>query len=131
MNRNWIRPLFVVAALYDFVLGVVFLFAFQSVYLRFNVTLPNHPAYVQFAATLVAIFGVGFWFVSRAPERNRDIIKLGILLKLAYSATVLVYWAQGRIPMMWVPFAWIDLAFMATFIAALRALAVGGAAKGG
>jgi hypothetical protein len=122
MRREWIRPLFLVAALYDFGLGVLFLFAWSAIYARFHVTPPNHPGYILFGAAVIAIFGVGFWFVAQAPERNRDIIKLGVLLKLAYSGTVLAYWAQGRIPAMWVPFAWADLAFLLAFIAALRAL---------
>jgi hypothetical protein len=123
MKREWIRPLFVVAGLYDFLLGVVFALAWRSMYTRFNVTFPNHPGYVMVPALLIAIFGVGFWFVAQAPERNRDIIKLGILLKLAYAVPVLMYHFQGRIPPMWVPFAWIDLAFMVTFILALSTLA--------
>jgi hypothetical protein len=127
MKREWIRPLFVVAAAYDFILGVLFLLAYPAVYERFGVALPNHPGYIQFAAAVVAIFGVGFWFVSRAPERNRDIIKLGILLKVAYSSVVLGWWLRGQMPQMWVPFAWIDLAFLATFIAALQALPAAGA----
>jgi hypothetical protein len=127
MKREWIRPLFLIAALYDFLLGVIFLLAWRAIYARFGITLPNHPAYIQFAAALIAIFGIGFWFVSRAPERNRDIIKLGILLKIAYSATVLFYQSQSAIPAMWVPFAWIDFAFMIAFFAALRALPAPGA----
>jgi hypothetical protein len=122
MRREWIRPLFVVAALYDFVLGAAFLLAWPAIYARFGIAPPNHAGYIQFGAAVIAIFGIGFWFVSRAPERNRDLIKLGVLLKLAYSATVLAYWVQGAIPAMWVPFAWIDLAFMLAFIAALRVL---------
>ena len=132
MKREWIRPFFVLAAAYDLILGAVFLFAYAAVYARFGVTLPNHPGYVQFAAAVVAIFGIGFGFVARAPERNRDIIKLGVLLKLAYSGVVLGWWFQGQMPGMWVPFAWIDLAFMFAFIATLRALpAVGVAAARG
>ena len=123
MKREWIRPLFVVAGLYDFALGVLFLFAWRAMYVRFGVTLPNHPGYVVVPALLITIFGIGFWFVAQAPERNRDIIKLGILLKLAYAIPVLAYFFQGQMPTMWVPFAWIDLAFMVTFIAALRATA--------
>ena len=122
MRREWLRPFFVIAALYDLVLGVVFLLAWQQCYRYFNITPPNHPAYIQFAAAAVAIFGLGFWYVSRAPERNRDIIKLGVLLKLAYAITVLAYWFQGRMPGLWVPFAWIDLGFMFAFILALRTL---------
>jgi len=122
MKRNWIRPLFVLAALYDFGLGVTFLFAWSAIYSRFGVTPPNHPGYIQFGAAAIAIFGLGFWFVAQAPERNRDIIKLGVLLKLAYAGTVLTYWAQGRMPVMWVPFAWADLAFLVAFVGALLAL---------
>ena len=122
MRRDWIRPLFVAAAAYDFGLGVLFLLAWPAIYARFGVTPPNHPGYVLFGAAAIAIFGVGFWFVSRAPERNRDIVKLGILVKLAYATTVLAYAARGRMPAMWVPFAWIDLAFLVAFVAALRAL---------
>jgi hypothetical protein len=125
MKREWLRPFFVVAAVYDFILGVVFLVAYQAVYERFGVTLPNHPGYIQFAAAVVTIFGIAFWFVSRAPERNRDIIKLGVLLKLSYSSIILGWWFQGRMHMMWVPFAWIDLAFLLAFIGALRALPAG------
>ena len=119
MKREWMRPLFEVAALYDFLLGLLFLVAWARLYRLFGIEPPNHPAYIQFAAALVTTFGVGFWFVSRAPERNRDIIKLGILLKLSYAGIVLGYWFQGRMPLMWVPFAWIDLAFMLAFIASL------------
>jgi len=122
MKREWIRPFFMIAAAYDGILGVVFLLAYPAVYAAFNVTLPNHPAYVQFAAAVVMIFGIGFWYVARAPERNRDIIKLGVLLKLAYATVVLGWWFRGHMPGMWVPFAWIDLAFLAAFVGALRAL---------
>jgi hypothetical protein len=122
MRREWIGPLFYVAALYDALLGVIFLLAWRTVYERFGITPPNHPAYIQFAAALITTFGIGFWFVAMAPERNRDIIKLGVLLKLSYSTTVLAYWFQGRMPTMWVPFAWIDLAFLFAFLAALRAV---------
>ena len=122
MKREWIRPLFMFAAAYDFILGVLFLVAYPAVYAAFDVTLPNHPAYIQFSASVVAIFGIGFWYVARAPERNRDIIKLGVLLKLTYSTVVLIWWFRGQMPLMWVPFAWIDLAFLAAFVASLRAL---------
>jgi hypothetical protein len=118
MRASWIRPLFLFAALYDLVLGVGFFFAFKPIYERFAIPLPNHDAYVQLPAALIAIFGVGFWFVSRAPDRNRDIITLGVLMKLAFSGIVLSYALRDAIPPMWVPLAWIDVAFMLAFIAA-------------
>ena len=122
MKREWISRLFVIAAIYDLVLGMAFLLAHHAIYRRFNISLPNHPAYVQFSAAMVAIFGLGFWFVAQDPERNRDLIKLGVLMKLAYSMIVLYYWFQTAVPVMWVPLAWTDLTFMVAFLAALRAL---------
>jgi hypothetical protein len=122
MKREWIRPLFLVAAAYDFILGLAYLLAYPAIYTRYGVGLPNHPGYVQLNAIFVAIFGIGFWFVAQAPERNRDIIKLGVMLKLAYAGLVLGYYVKGMMPMMWIPWAIIDLLFMLAFLAALRAL---------
>lgn len=123
MKASWIRPLFMLAGLYDFVLGAAFFLAHKTIYARFQIEPPNHEAYVLLPAALIAIFGLGFWMVASAPERNRDIIGLGVLMKLAFAAIVLSFAFRGAIPAMWVPFAWIDLAFMLAFIAAHRSLA--------
>jgi hypothetical protein len=122
MIARWVRPLFVLAALYDIVLGLVFFFAFGPIYAHFVIPLPNHNAYVELPAALTAIFGLGFALVARDPQRNRDIIRLGILMKLAFSLIVLSYAIRGAIPGMWVPLAWIDLGFAIAFIAADRAV---------
>lgn len=122
MIPGWVRPLFVVAALYDFVLGVVFTFGFRSIYGRFGIALPNHDAYVQLPGMLIAVFGLGFWMVSRDPQRQRGIIVLGVLLKLVFSGVVLYHRIFGSIPDMWVPFAVADALFMLAFLAALRVL---------
>ncbi len=71
---------------------------------------------------MVVIFGIGFWLVAQAPARNRDIIKMGILFKVAYTATVLGHFFFGSVPAVWVPFAWLDLVFCVWFIVALRSL---------
>jgi hypothetical protein len=127
MRASWVRPLFLFAGIYDIVLGVGYFIAFKPIYERFAIPLPNHDAYVQLPAALIAIFGIGFCLVSRAPERNRDLITLGVLMKLAFSGIVLSYAFRDAIPPMWVPLAWIDLAFMLAFIAALMAPGPGAA----
>lgn len=122
MKTEWVRPLFLLAAVYDIVLGLVFALGFKSIMPRFQVPLPNHDAYVQLPAALIAIFGIGFWYVARDPKRNRDLIRLGVMLKLAFSGIVLWHYAAGTMPAMWVPFAVADLAFLAAFLMALAAL---------
>ena len=122
MKHAWIKPAFLVASLYDLFLGVTFLFWFKPIYAHLGITLPNHDGYVQFPAALVAIFGYSFWLIAMAPERNREMIKLGILLKVAYAAIALGHAYFGAIPSIWIPFAWADLAFLVVFVAALRAV---------
>jgi hypothetical protein len=123
MTPSWIRPLFVLAALYDIVLGLVLGIAFKPILTRFGIALPNHDAYVQLPAALVTIFGIGFWLVARAPQQWRGFIALGVLMKLAYAGVVLGHAAVGNMPALWTWFAWADLAFALAFVAAWRALA--------
>ena len=122
MNLKTIKTFFIISALYDFILGIIFLIGFKQIYNHFNITLPNHDGYVQFGAALVTIFGIGFWFVSQDPQRNRDIIKMGILLKLSYSGVAFYHAALGNLPSIWLPFAWVDAIFLVLFIFALNAL---------
>ncbi|MCG3196074.1 MAG: hypothetical protein GHCLOJNM_00545 [bacterium] len=122
MPTAWVRPLFLIAAAYDFVLGIAFLIAAPYFYRILEITPPNHWGYVQFGAGVVATFGIGFWFVARHPARNIDIIKMGVLLKLTYSLTVFYHQLFGTIPGIWVPFAWFDAAFLVAFLFALPAI---------
>jgi hypothetical protein len=131
MIPGWIRPFLFICAVYDVILGAVFLIAYKAVFEKFGVGLPNHPAYLQFGAAYVVIMGIGFWLAARAPERNRDILKLCLLTKIAYFMIVFGYQIRGMMPGMWVPFAWCDVVMAIGVIAAMRAIPVLGAAAGG
>ena len=124
MTPGWIRPLFVLAAAYDVVLGAVFGLGFKPIMSYFGIALPNHDAYAQLPAALIAIFGIGFGFVAAAPEKHRDMILLGILMKLAFSGIVFAHFWAGNMPNLWTWFAGCDVAFLLAFLAAWRALGV-------
>ena len=47
MTANWIKPLFIVASLYDLLLGIAALLFFKPLYNWLGITLPNHDGYVQ------------------------------------------------------------------------------------
>ncbi|MCC6357235.1 MAG: hypothetical protein IT450_00710 [Phycisphaerales bacterium] len=115
---TWITPLFIVAAVYDGILGLLFLAAPQYVFDVFRVPPPNHPAYVQFPAALLLIFAWMFVNVARAPLRNRGLVVYGILLKVAYCAIAGWYWATTVIPNFWISFAAIDLVMGVLFACA-------------
>lgn len=123
MQPNWIKPFFLVAAAYDVILGAAFLVAGGPIYDAFEVTRPNHMGYVHWGAAVVFIFGVGFYRVACDPVRNFDIIRLGVLFKLAYAGTVLGHhFLGGGVPMMWLPWAVFDLVFLVMFLVAMNAL---------
>ena len=114
--------MFLVAALYDGALGLVFLIVPGLVFQWANVTPPNHWAYVQFPACLLIIFGLMFVAIASDPIRNRNLIVYGILLKLSYCGIASWYWFTAGIPGLWKPFAVIDLVMAVLFFASYRAL---------
>lgn len=117
-----IRALFVVSALYDGLLGIVFLFATGCVFQRFGVTPPNHPGYVQFSAALLIVFAIMFAAIAMDPQGNRNLIPYGMLLKVSYCGVVGFHWFTTGLPSMWKPFCVFDLIFLALFVWAWNAL---------
>lgn len=103
------------SAIYDGLLGLVFLLWPGRMYLQFAVTPPNHWAYVRFPAIVLIIFGVMFLQVALKPALNRNLMPYGILLKGAYAGTVFAYWLVKGLPDMWKPFAFADTVFLLLF----------------
>ena len=119
---KWIAPLFLLAAIYDGVLGLLFLVAPHYPYDMFEVTPPNHWGYVQFPAALLVIFAIMFVQIAMDPRAGRGLIVYGILLKVAYCGVAAWHWINGGIPAMWQPLVIADLVFLGLFGCALLAL---------
>lgn len=119
---KWIKPFFVVAGLYDGILGLLFVLAPYQLFKAANVTPPNHVGYVQFPALLLIIFAIMFFNIARNPLANRSLILYGILLKISYSGVVLFHWMSVNIPTIWVVFAFLDLIFLVLFFVARKAI---------
>ena len=121
MNIKLIKTLFYVGALYDGFFGVMGILSPNLAFELFEVVPPNHVGYVQFPAILLLIFGAMFYRIATDPVANRDLIPYGIALKVGYSGMVFYYVLTSGIPGMWVPWAWIDLVFLALFVLSWRA----------
>jgi hypothetical protein len=119
---KWIAPLFWIAAIYDGVLGVLFLAAPSWMFTQLIVPPPNHMAYVQFPAALLIIFALIFSRIAQDSIAHRGQIVYGILLKVAYCGLAFYYWFTTDIPWIWKPFAWIDLVMGVLFVVAYFAL---------
>ncbi len=107
--------LFVVAAAYDGLLGLIGLFWSDRLFAFYGVMPPNHPGYAQFPAALLIVFALMFVAVARNPAQNRSLIPYGMLLKLSFCGVVFFHWFTAGIPDMWKPFAIADAAFFALF----------------
>ena len=111
------RLLFLVAALYDFLIGLVFLTKGPSLFEWSGIPEPNHWGYVQFAALMLMIFGLMFVAVVVDPIGQRNLIRYGLLLKLSYCGLAIFYWTTSGLPNLFKPFVFIDAVMYGLFLA--------------
>jgi hypothetical protein len=103
-----VRIGFLIAGLYDFIIGLAFLFAGAWIFDNAGVPPPNHWAYIEFASLLLIVFGTMFFAIAADPISHRNLMPFGMLLKVCYTGLVAYYWATAECPMLFKPFAIID-----------------------
>lgn len=108
--------IFLVSAIYDLILGLLFFFFYESVYNYFDITLPTYPMYLQMAAAFVIAMGIGYYFVYKNMYRNIDLVKLGVVYKLVYSGVVGYFYFADLSNVVFFWFAILDFIFMLLFI---------------
>jgi hypothetical protein len=91
------RYLFLGAGIYDCWLGLAFVFFHPGILGHFEVPPPRHPGYIQLPGLFMVAMGVADYFIFRDPIRNRDIVKVRILMKLAYSGLCFYYFAVDNL----------------------------------
>ena len=93
---NW-RTFFMVAAVYDMVLGAAFFFAYGPIWELLELELPNNTAYIHLTAAFVFVQGFGYWIVAQNPTANRGIVQMGFAYKLAFAGLSVYYFAIGEL----------------------------------
>ena len=117
------RNLFLVAALYDFVLGFSFFLFWPFIFDHIlKIPYPNYLAFYQAAAAFIFNMGIGFYFVYRNMYRNIDIVKVGIYFKLFYTGLAFYYVFVEKMPWILALFGFLDLIFIVFFVFFLRAV---------
>lgn len=99
-RERYYRALFLAAAIYDIVLGIVFTFFYRRAFdlLDMSDKLPG-SAYVPLIGSFLFVIGVGYFLIYRGDlRRNRDLIVVGTLYKMAYATIALVFWCIGDVP---------------------------------
>jgi len=113
---KFFRVLFLIAAIYDFILGVVFFLFYEQIFSIFNITLPVYPMYLQMAAAFIIAMGVGYYFIFLNMYRNIDLVKLGVVYKLVYSGLTAYFYFKNLANVIFFWFAMLDAIFLALFI---------------
>jgi len=101
VREKYYRGLFLLAAVYDILLGIIFTFCPAQAFSALGISdrLPAFGGYVTLLGAFVLVIGVAYLLVARGDLcRNADLIFVGTLYKLAYSATAFYYWAAGSLP---------------------------------
>ena len=116
-REGYYKGLFLTAAIYDFILGIVFLFFYKPLFRSLSIPLPINPAYLSLSAAFVFVIGLGYYFVYRNIYANRDLAKIGAIYKFAYVVVGLYYLLINSVPhMIFMVFAGIDVIFLVLFI---------------
>jgi hypothetical protein len=110
------KPFFLVAALYDAILGAAFFIFYNPLFHALGIALPNNTSYIHITTAYIFVQGLSYWFVYRDPIKNVDIVRVGIVYKVIYVGLTAYYLAIGQL--LSSVFAWLavtDLIFLTLF----------------
>ena len=110
------KKLFLIAAIYDLILGIVFLTLYKQIYSYFNISLPTYPMYLQLSAAFVIAIGIAYYFIYKNLYRNIDLVKLGIVYKIIYSGLAGYYYFIGVAHVIFLWFVIFDIIFLILFV---------------
>jgi hypothetical protein len=115
------RVLFSIAAFFNLVVGVVFLFAMPQLAAIIGMhPIPSDRLFMHLSAVLVLTFGWGYWRASIDPERNRPMIWMGIVGKSLVVVEGYADWFLNNTNAVFPMFLLADAIFAILFIDYLR-----------
>jgi hypothetical protein len=113
------RALFTVAAIFNALIGLGMLFAYDSLapWLGFP---PRPTVWLHIIALVVLVFGYAYWRVAMDPARFREYIVLGIVAKLAFVVAIYGHFLAGDVTATLAALVTADLVFAGLFGAHLK-----------
>jgi hypothetical protein len=96
------KNMFFIGAVWNWSAAILFvgLYYLSQEHLAMMIKIPEQPLWFFLTFMAVAIFGLGYYFVSRDVERNRDIIKMGCIGKAMIFIMFYIYWQKGDLSTM-------------------------------
>ena len=97
---RYYRVLYGVAAVYDIVLGIIFLFFGRWAFDALDIA-DKYPegGFLPLVGAFVLVLGVGYYLIWRGDLwRNRDLVAIGALYKLAYTGVGIYIAVTDEVP---------------------------------
>ena len=119
----WMLVVLRFAAVYNLLAGACMIIFVHEGYKWLAIPKPQLVMPDQLVGMLVAIFGIGYWLVSRDPLTNRNVLLLGLLSKTLGPLLSFYYVAVGKLPPSFVLILLVsDLIYIPLFAIILRRL---------
>ena len=112
------RLLFTVAAIFNAVVGLAILLAYDLLAPRLGFP-PQPTVWIHTIALIVLVFGYAYWRIARDPVRFREYVVLGIVGKLAFVIAIYGHFAAGDATVALAMLVTADLVFAGIFAAYL------------
>jgi len=100
-REKFYKGLFLVAAIYDIFLGIIFTFFSKIMFnlLKISDMLPEFGGFISLIGAFLFVIGIAYFLIFLGDlHRNRDLISIGVLYKLAYCAIAFYYFSIGNVP---------------------------------
>ena len=112
----WWTVILRIAAVYNVIAGLAMMIFYHEGFQGLGLEKTSFNLPIQLVGMCVALFGVGYWIVSRNPLENRNVLFLGMLSKAIGPLLAIRYIVRGDLPL-WilVVFFFADLIYLVPF----------------
>ncbi len=105
-----------IAAVYNTLAGIAMMIFYHEGFRSIGIEKTSFNLPIQLVGMMVALFGLGYWIVSKNPVENRNVLLLGMLSKLLGPLLAIRYIMRGDLPgWMLIVFFFADFIYLVPF----------------
>ncbi|MBS3758638.1 MAG: hypothetical protein KGY61_08235 [Desulfobacterales bacterium] len=111
------KKLFFIGALWNWIASLLLLFLYfvNQELLEYYHKIPETMLWYYIFLGAVFVFGLGYYYISKDVQRNRDLIKMGVLAKGIVFLLFLIYLIEGEVRVLLFLGGFVDLIFAVLF----------------
>lgn len=115
-HPKWWNIVLTIAAVYNLIAGFAMMIFYHEGFAGLGLEKTSFSLPIQLVGMCVALFGVGYWIVSRNPVENRNVLLIGMLSKFFGPLLAIRYIVRGDLPpWILIVFFFADLIYLVPF----------------